>query len=66
MYKGNMKKFRSPPHMSSGTWKNSELPPWLWDLEKIRSLPLYIGPRLSLGSGTEKIRALLLPDRISV
>ena len=37
-YVGNMKKFRSfVLHIDSGTWKNSELPPRLWDL--VTSLP---------------------------
>ena len=47
-------------HVGSGTWKNSEIPPRPWDLEKFRSLPLYIdkGGRGSLGF--EKISSFLL------
>jgi len=44
-YVKNMKEFGSlSHHIGSGTWKNSELPPRLWDLEKIRFIALFIGP----------------------
>ena len=39
-----------------GTYKNSELPPRLWDLEIFRSFPLY------KGSGTEKIPGSSTPS----
>ena len=42
---GDLGKFQILPlHMGLGTWKNStpELPPGLWDLEKFRTLPLYL------------------------
>ena len=53
-YVGSMKKFspfiwalgpgkipRPSFLLGSGTWKNSEPHPRLWDLEKLRALPLY-------------------------
>ena len=57
-YVENMKEYICLLYIDSGTWKNLELSPRLWQLDKFRSIQaLGLGKILSfpLGSGTEKI-----------